>query len=312
MKKIYEDMTELVGETPLVHLNDISEDLEGNLIAKLESFNPMASVKDRIALSMIERAEEKGELGEGKTIVEPTSGNTGIGLSFISAVKDYDLILTMPENMSDERKKIMSIFGPKLILTDEEGGMSGAVERAKELVENNDDYIMLSQFENPANPAAHRENTAEEIWDATEGEIDCFVAGIGTGGTITGVGENLKERDENIEIIGVEPSGSPVLTEGKSGSHKIQGIGAGFVPDILNRDVIDEILTVEDEQAFKTTREMARREGILAGISCGAALYGAKEVADRAENKDKNIIVILPDTGERYLSTELYEGLDWE
>ncbi|MFW6196325.1 MAG: cysteine synthase A [Thermoplasmatota archaeon] len=310
MVKIYEDMTELIGSTPLVHLNKISNDLKGNLIGKVESFNPLGSVKDRIALSMIESAEDKGELKKDMTIVEPTSGNTGIGLSYVSAIKDYNLILTMPENMSNERKKIMRIFGTKLILNDEEKGMDGAVKKAEELVKKNDDFIMLGQFDNPANPEAHRETTANEIWDDTDGEIDCLIAGIGTGGTITGLAEVLKNKDENISIIGLEPKGSPVLTEEKSGSHKIQGIGAGFVPENLNRDVIDEIITVRSEDAFNMSRKLAEKEGILAGISSGAAVYAGTQVGNRKEFEEKNIVVILPDTGERYISTEMYDDLD--
>lgn len=305
--KVYDDVTELIGNTPLVRLNNIDAGYKGNIIAKLEYYNPMGSIKDRIALSMIDDAEKSGELKEGNTIVEPTSGNTGIGLSFVSSIKGYDLILTMPENMSEERKKILRIFGTELILTDEKEGMEGVVKKAKELVRENDDYIMLDQFENPANPDIHRKTTVEEIWGDMEGNIDALVAGIGTGGTITGIGEVFKEKRLGIRIIGVEPSGSPVLSEGKSGSHNIQGIGAGFVPDVLNEDVLDEIITVEDEDAFHMCRLLARKEGILAGISSGAALHAAVQVAERNEYEDKNIVVIFPDSGERYLSTELFD-----
>lgn len=310
MVRIYDDITEVIGGTPLVHLNKISEDLKVNLIGKVESFNPLGSVKDRIALSMIESAEDRGELKGGMTIVEPTSGNTGIGLSYIAAIKDYDLILTMPENMSIERKKIMKIFGTRLILTDEEKGMDGAVNKAEELVEDNENFIMLSQFDNPANPKIHRETTADEIWKDTEGNIDCFIAGIGTGGTISGVGERLKEKDKSIRIIGVEPSRSPILTKGEAGSHKIQGIGAGFVPENLNRDLLDEVITVKAEDAINMSRELAKKEGILAGISSGAAVYTGVQVGNREEFKGKNIVVILPDTGERYISTEMYDDLE--
>lgn len=305
--KVYGDVTELVGNTPLVRLKKIDSELQGNIIAKLEYYNPMGSIKDRIALSMIDGAEKSGELKEGNTIVEPTSGNTGVGLSFVSSIKGYDLILTMPENMSEERKKILRIFGTELILTDRKAGMEGAVKKAKELVRENDDYIMLDQFENPANPDIHRKTTAGEIWDDMEGNIDALVAGIGTGGTITGIGEVLKEKRPDIRIIGVEPSGSPVLSEGKSGSHNIQGIGAGFVPDVLNENVLDEVITVEDEDAFHMCRLLARKEGILAGISSGAALHAAVRVAERNEYQGKNIVVIFPDSGERYLSTELFD-----
>jgi len=310
MVRMYEDMTELIGSTPLVHLNKISNDLKGNLIGKVESFNPLGSVKDRIALSMIECAEDKDELKKGMTIVEPTSGNTGIGLSYVSAIKDYDLILTMPENMSIERKKIMRVFGTRLILTDEEEGMDGAVKKAEELIDKNDDHIMLGQFDNPANPRTHREVTAEEIWNDIEGDVDCLIAGIGTGGTITGIGERLKKKDQNITVIGVEPSSSPVLSEGKSGAHSIQGIGAGFVPANLNRKILDDIIKVDDDDASNMSRELAKKEGILAGISSGAAVYAGVQVGDREEFEDKNIVVILPDTGERYISTEMYDDLE--
>jgi len=310
MVRMYEDMTELIGSTPLVHLNKISNDLKGNLIGKVESFNPLGSVKDRIALSMIECAEDKDELKKGMTIVEPTSGNTGIGLSYVSAIKDYDLILTMPENMSIERKKIMRVFGTRLILTDEEEGMDGAVKKAEELIDKNDDHIMLGQFDNPANPRTHREVTAEEIWNDTKGDVDCLIAGIGTGGTITGIGERLKKKDQNITVIGVEPSSSPVLSEGKSGAHSIQGIGAGFVPANLNRKILDDIIKVDDDDASNMSRELAKKEGILAGISSGAAVYAGVQVGDREEFEDKNIVVILPDTGERYISTEMYDDLE--
>ncbi|MFO7990868.1 MAG: cysteine synthase A [Thermoplasmata archaeon] len=305
--KVYDDVSELIGHTPLVRLDKIDRGLKGNILAKLEYFNPMGSIKDRIALAMIEDAEKSGELKEGDTIVEPTSGNTGIGLSFVSSIKRYDLILTMPENMSEERKKILRMLGAKLVLTDEKDGMKGAIKKAKKLVEENDDHIMLDQFKNPANPEAHRRTTAEETWDDMDGNIDALVAGIGTGGTITGTGENLKGKNPDIQIIGVEPSGSPVLSKGKSGPHKIQGIGAGFVPDVLNLDVLDELIVVEDEDAFQMCRILAGKEGILAGISSGAALHTAVQVAKRDDYYGKNIVVIFPDSGERYLSTELFD-----
>ncbi|MFW6176645.1 MAG: cysteine synthase A [Thermoplasmatota archaeon] len=310
MGKVFDDISELIGDTPLISLDNIGKGLNGNLIAKVESFNPLGSVKDRIAYQMIEDAEKIGDLTENTTIVEPTRGNTGIGLSYITAIKGYDLILTMPENMSIERKKILRIFGTELIWTDEKKGMKGAVRKAEELLDKSEDHIMLKQFTNPSNPKAHRTKTAEEIWKDTEGNIDCFIAGIGTGGTITGVGEKLKEKDENITVIGIEPSKSPVLSEGKSGTHKIQGIGAGFVPEIINLDILDEVIKVNDEDALTMSRELARKEGILAGLSSGAVVSAGIKVANRKEFKDKNIIMNLPNTGERYISTELFENLD--
>ncbi len=310
MEKIYSDISELIGDTPLIYLDKIGEDLNGNLIAKLESFNPLGSIKDRIAYQMIEDAEKSGELKDNTTIVEPTSGNTGIGLSYVSTIKGYDLILSMPENLSDERKKILRIFGTELILTDEKDGMYGAIRKAEELVKENDNYIMMKQFTNPSNPKVHRNKTAEEIWKDTEGNIDFVIAGIGPGGTITGIGEKLKEKDEKITVIGIEPSKSPVLSEGETGLHKIQGIGAGFVPEILNIDILDEIIKINDEDALRRSKELAQKEGILAGISSGAAISAGIKVAKRKEFKDKNIIIILPDTGERYISTELFENYD--
>ena len=307
--KIAEDITQLIGNTPLVRLRKIGKGLPAEIVAKLESFNPMSSVKDRIGLAMIEYAEEKGILKPGMTIVEPTSGNTGIALAFVAAVKGYRLVITMPENMSAERIKILKAFGAEVILTTAEKGMRGAVEEAEKLAEENLDYCMLQQFKNPANPDIHRRTTALEIWEDTDGEVDIFVAGIGTGGTITGVGEVLKKLKPDVQMIGVEPAESPVLSGGEAGPHKIQGIGAGFVPQVLNKVVIDEIITVRGEDAGKMVLRLATEEGILAGISSGAALWAALKVASRPNNKDKLLVVVLPDTGERYLSTWVFEDM---
>ena len=307
MAKIYDDITKTVGRTPLVRLNRITKDLPATFLVKLESFNPLSSVKDRIGVAMIEAAEAKGLLNQDSVIIEPTSGNTGIALAFVCAAKGYRLILTMPETMSMERRQLLNILGAELVLTEGAKGMKGAVEKAEELAKSTPNSFMPQQFANPANPAIHRKTTAEEIWHDTDGRIDYFVAGIGTGGTITGVGEILKEKNPSIKIIGVEPADSPVLTEGKAGPHKIQGIGAGFVPDVLNRKIIDEIVTVKHEDAGLTARRLAKEEGILVGISSGAALWAALEVGTKEEAKGKTIIVLLPDTGERYLSTWLFQ-----
>jgi len=308
MTRIADDVTELVGRTPLVRLNKMAAGLPGKVIAKLESFNPCSSVKDRIGLAMIEAAERDGRIKRGETvIVEPTSGNTGIALAFVCASRGYKLVLTMPETMSIERRKLLKIFGAELVLTPGPEGMGGAVRRAEEMAASDDKYVILQQFANPANPEVHRKTTAEEIWQDTDGGVDIVVVGVGTGGTITGVTEVLKERKPSLKAIAVEPSGSPVLSGGKPGPHKIQGIGAGFVPKVFRGDLVDEIIQVEHEVAGETTRRLAREEGILAGISCGAALWGALQVAARPENEGKMIVVVLPDTGERYLSTWLFE-----
>ncbi len=300
------DLISLIGNTPLVSLGALAEDCEGALAAKLEGQNPGASVKDRISLSMIKRAEAQGLLEPGGMIIEPTSGNTGIGLALIAAVKGYSLTLTMPESMSVERRAILSSLGADIVLTPAEKGMRGAVEEAERLVSENKNWYMPQQFENPANPDVHRRTTGPEIWEATHGKVDYVVSGVGTGGTVTGVGEFLKSKRKDIRMIAVEPSNSPVLSGGSAGPHAIQGIGAGFVPGVLNREIIDEIITVTDEAAKETTRLLALREGIFAGVSSGAALAGALEIARRKENKEKLIVVILPDRGEKYLSTDLW------
>ena len=306
MSRIFDDITKTVGNTPLVRLNRIAEGLDAVILAKMESFNPLASVKDRIGVSMIEDAEQRGLLHKDSVIVEPTSGNTGIALAFVAAAKGYKLILTMPETMSVERRMLLTIFGAKLVLTPGAEGMTGAVKKAEELVQNTPNAIMPQQFKNPANPEIHRKTTAEEIWNDTDGKVDIVVAGIGTGGTITGIAEVIKSRNKAFQAIAVEPESSPVLSGGKPGPHKIQGIGAGFVPEVLNRDIIDEVIRVKDEDSGATSRRLAKLEGILAGISCGAATWAALEVARRKENKGKVIVVILPDTGERYLTTWLF------
>ncbi len=307
MTKIYDDITKTVGNTPLVRLQKIGKGLCANILAKVESFNPLSSIKDRTALSMITDAEGKGLIKEGGTIVEPTSGNTGIALAFICASRGYKLILTMPETMSIERRQLVQILGAEVVLTPGPEGMTGAVNRAQQLQKEIPGAIILQQFDNPANPKVHRETTAKEIWDDTGGKIDILVAGVGTGGTITGIGEALKKKKKNLKTIAVEPDTSPVLSGGKPGAHKIQGIGAGFVPSVLNKDVLDEVIRVKDEDAGIMARRLAKEEGILVGISSGAALWAAVEAAKRPENKDKNIVVILPDSGERYLSTWLFK-----
>jgi len=308
MGRIFQNLAETVGRTPLVQLNRVTDGAQARVLVKLESFNPAGSVKDRIGVSMIEEAERAGLITPGKTtIIEPTSGNTGIALSFVTAAKGYRLILTMPETMSVERRLLLSARGAELVLTPGSGGMPAAIEKARELAASTPDSFLPMQFENPANPKIHRETTAEEIWDDTEGQIDIFVGGIGTGGTITGVGEVLKQRKPGVRIVAVEPAESPILSGGKPGPHKIQGLGVPFVPKVLNREVLDEVLPVNVEQATRVARRLAREEGILGGISGGAAVAGALEVAQRPENAGKTIVVVLPDTGERYLSTFLYQ-----
>lgn len=306
MARIYDDITKTVGNTPLVRLNRLSDGLKAVVLAKLESFNPLSSIKDRIGVAMIEDAEKEGLLHQDSVIIEPTSGNTGIALAFVATVKGYRLILTMPDTMSLERRQLLSILGAELVLTPGAEGMTGAVKKAEELVQTTPGAFMPQQFKNPANPEIHRRTTAEEIWRDTDGSVDILVAGIGTGGTITGIAEVLKARKKGIQAVAVEPETSPVLSGGKPGSHKIQGIGAGFIPDVLNRDIIDEIIMVKDDDAGTTSRALARREGILVGISSGAAAWAALELARRKENAGKTIVVILPDSGERYLSTWLF------
>lgn len=305
MASLYPDITQITGNTPLVRLNNISKDTFAHIYGKLESQNPLASVKDRIGLAMIDEAEKQGDINTETTIVEPTSGNTGIALAFVSAARQYKLILTMPESMSIERRALLQHLGAELILTPAHDGMKGAITKAEEIVQSTSNSFMPNQFENPANPEIHRQTTSQEIWSDTEGKVDIFIAGVGTGGTITGVGEILKEKNPDIQIIAIEPADSPVLSGGKPGPHKIQGIGAGFIPKVLNREIIDEIITVENENAFSTARSLAKQEGILCGISSGANCWAALQVAARPENNGKNIVFMVCDTGERYLSTPL-------
>lgn len=306
---IYNDLTELIGNTPMMRLDTLakSEGAKANIIAKLEYFNPAGSVKDRVAFNMITEAEKSGKLKPGATIIEPTSGNTGIGLAAVGAARGYKVILTMPETMSVERRNLVKAFGAEVVLTDGSKGMSGAIEKANELKKRIYGAIIAGQFENPANPQAHYETTGPEIWRDTEGKIDVFVAGIGTGGTVSGVGKYLKEQNPDIKIIGVEPASSPVLTQGHGGAHKIQGIGAGFVPETLNRDVIDEVITCTDKAAYETGNKIAKAHGILVGISSGAAVWAAIEISKRPEFSGKNIVALLPDTGDRYLSTGMFD-----
>lgn len=308
MAKIANNMLELIGKTPLVRLNRLTEGLGSEVIGKVESYNPAGSVKDRIAYSMIKAAEEQGLLKQDTLIIEPTSGNTGVGLAFIAAAKGYHLIVTIPETMSVERRNLMKAYGAEVVLTPGADGMKGAIRKAEELAAENPNSFIPQQFKNIANPAIHKATTAEEIWQDTDGQVDIIVGGVGTGGTITGIGEALKERKPDLKVVAVEPFDSPVLSGGKPGSHKIQGIGAGFVPDVFNGKVVDEIIQVKNEDAFETGRRLAKEEGILAGISSGAATFAALQLAARPENKGKRIVVILPDTGERYLSTALFNN----
>lgn len=306
--KIYEKITDLIGSTPLVKLANFSKScgLETPIVAKVEFFNPAGSVKDRIAKAMIDEAESKGALKKDSVIIEPTSGNTGIGLASVAAARGYRIILTMPETMSVERRNLLKAYGAELVLTDGAKGMKGAIEKANELAAETPNSFIPGQFVNPANPTAHRETTGPEIWEDTDGKVDIFVAGVGTGGTVTGVGEYLKSKNPNVKIVAVEPATSPVLSNGTPGPHKIQGIGAGFVPDTLNTKIYDEIITVSNEDAFATGRAIARQEGMLVGISSGAAVFAASELAKRPENKGKIIVALLPDTGDRYLSTPMF------
>ncbi|MDD5610313.1 MAG: cysteine synthase A [Candidatus Omnitrophica bacterium] len=307
MTNIYSDITKTIGRTPLVKINKLTKGLNATILAKLEFFNPLSSVKDRIGVAMVEAAEKEGKLKKDSVIIEPTSGNTGIALAFVAAAKGYRLILTMPDTMSLERRQLLKILGAEVVLTEGAKGMRGAIEKAEELLKKTANSFMPQQFNNPANPEIHRKTTAEEIWKDTDSEVDIFVAGIGTGGTITGVGEVLKKKKPQVKVIGVEPADSPVLSGGKPGPHKIQGIGAGFLPQILNLKVIDEVIRVSNEDAGNIAKRLAREEGIFVGISSGAAMWAALEVAKRKEAKDKTVVVVLPDTGERYLSTWLFQ-----
>ena len=304
-KKIYDNILEKIGKTPLVKINRLNQG-NAEILVKVESFNPAGSVKDRIAIGMIEAAEKAGKIAPGALIIEPTSGNTGIGLALVAAVKGYRLILTMPDTMSIERRKLLAAYGAELVLTEGALGMKGAIAKAEELAKTHPGSFIPQQFDNPANPEYHKHTTAEEIWQDAGGKVDAFVAGVGTGGTLTGVGEVLKTRNPDVKLIAVEPSDSPVLSGGRPGPHKIQGIGAGFVPEVLNTKVYDEVIAVENEDAFATGREIGRSEGVLVGISSGAAVYAAIQLAKRPENAGKNIVVLLPDTGDRYLSTPLF------
>ena len=307
--KTYKKITDLIGGTPLLELTNIeqAEDLQATVLAKLEYFNPAGSVKDRIAKAMIDDAEEKGLLKPGSVIIEPTSGNTGIGLASVAAARGYRIIIAMPETMSIERRKLMMAYGAELVLTEGSKGMKGAIAKAEELAKEIPNSFIPSQFTNPANPAVHEKTTGVEIWEDTEGKVDIFVAGVGTGGTVSGTGAYLKSKNPDVKVVAVEPKASPVLSEGKAGAHKIQGIGAGFVPETLNTKIYDEVITVENEDAFATGRKVARSEGVLVGISSGAAVWAAIELAKRPENKGKTIVALLPDTGERYLSTTMFD-----
>jgi cysteine synthase A len=307
MGRIYDNITELIGRTPLLRITRVTDGAKGTVLGKMESFNPLSSVKDRIGLSMIEAAEKAGAIKEGTILIEPTSGNTGIALAFVAACRGYRLILTMPETMTVERRTLLKALGAELVLTPGPEGMKGAIAKAQEMVDSNPSAVMPQQFENPANPEIHRRTTAEEIWEDTGGEVDILVAGVGTGGSITGIGEVIRERRPGFQIIAVEPADSPVLSGGQPGPHKIQGIGAGFVPGVLNTEIIDEIITVEAEDAFETARRLAKEEGLLCGISAGANVWAAVQVAKRPENSGKTIVTIICDTGERYLSTPLFQ-----
>ncbi|MBO4435480.1 MAG: cysteine synthase A [Fibrobacter sp.] len=308
MSKIYTSADQLIGHTPLLELTHVeaSNNLEAKILAKLEYFNPAGSVKDRIAKAMLDDAEKSGKLKKGAVIIEPTSGNTGIGLASVAAARGYRIIIVMPETMSVERRQLMKAYGAELVLTEGAKGMKGAIAKADELAKEIPNSFIPGQFVNPANPAAHKATTGPEIWEDTDGKVDIFVAGVGTGGTVSGVGEYLKSQNPNVKVVAVEPASSPVLSKGVAGSHKIQGIGAGFVPDTLNTKVYDEIIAVENEAAFEAGREIGKKEGVLVGISSGAALWAAKELAKRPENKGKTIVALLPDTGDRYLSTALF------
>jgi len=306
MSAVFEDITAAIGYTPLVKINRLGSP-DATILAKLESYNPCGSVKDRIAKSMIEAAEKDALIKPDTLIIEPTSGNTGIGLAFICAARGYKLVLTMPESMSVERRKLLALFGAEIVLTPAELGMVGAVEKAEQLVAESPNSFMPQQFKNPANPQVHRDITAKEIWMDTDGKIDIFVSGVGTGGTLTGCSEALKQHNKNLKTVAVEPKDSPVLSGGKPGSHKIQGIGAGFIPDVLNVDLIDEIIQVTNDDAMETARKLAQKEGILAGVSSGAAIWAAVQLSKRPESRKKTIVVIVPDTGERYISTEMYQ-----
>lgn len=308
MSKIYKKVTDLIGGTPLLELANYEKAalLQATVLAKLECFNPAGSVKDRVARAMIDEAQNQGKLKEGSVIIEPTSGNTGIGLASVATARGYRIIITMPETMSVERRNLMKAYGAELVLTEGAKGMKGAIAKAEELAKEIENSFIPSQFTNPANPACHKASTGPEIWNDTDGNVDIFVAGVGTGGTISGVGEYLKSKNPNVKIVAVEPSASPVLSEGKAGAHKIQGIGAGFVPETLNTEIYDEIITVDNEDAFATGKAIARTEGILVGISSGAAVWAATELAKRPENKGKTIVALLPDTGDRYLSTPMF------
>ncbi|MBR2898057.1 MAG: cysteine synthase A [Fibrobacter sp.] len=306
MSKIYTSADQLIGHTPLLELTHIEEGLGAKILAKLEYFNPAGSVKDRVAKAMLDDAEKSGKLKAGSVIIEPTSGNTGIGLASVAAARGYRIIIVMPETMSVERRQIMKAYGAELVLTEGAKGMKGAIAKAEELAKEIPNSFIPGQFVNPANPAAHKATTGPEIWEDTDGKVDIFVAGVGTGGTVSGVGEFLKSKNPNVKIVAVEPASSPVLSKGTAGAHKIQGIGAGFVPDTLNTKIYDEIIAVENEDAFIAGREIGKKEGVLVGISSGAALWAAKELAKRPENKGKTIVALLPDTGDRYLSTALF------
>lgn len=308
MSKIYQKITDLIGGTPLLELANYEKknNLEATVLGKLEYFNPAGSVKDRIAKAMVDEAEQEGKLKEGSVIIEPTSGNTGIGLASVAAARGYKIIITMPETMSIERRNLLKAYGAELVLTDGAKGMKGAIAKAEELASELPNSFIAGQFTNPVNPATHKATTGPEIWNDTEGKVDIFIAGVGTGGTLSGVGEYLKSQNPNVKVVAVEPATSPVLSKGTAGPHKIQGIGAGFVPDTLNTDIYDEIIAVENEDAFATGKAFPKQEGVLVGISSGAALWAAKELAKRPENKGKTIVALLPDTGDRYLSTPLF------